>query len=146
MSFVRVNPDQTITRITTSTTLALGSMASASSATRSNQALALPASVRLIRKNGKFEQMGLVWFASFSTFDLEALNQLIILQKSAALLIRSSQDFGQIRICRPANSNLPPGKLGFAGRQIGVFGTILLNWNLPFSLLGEQTYTGGIRR
>ena len=56
-------------------------------------------------------------------------------------MIRSSQDFGQIRICRPANLDLPGGKLGFdefAARQIGVFGTILLNWNLPFSLLGEQ--------
>ena len=84
--------------------------------------------------------MGLVWFASFSTFDLEALNQLIILQESAALLIRSSQDSGQIRICRPANWDLPGGKLGFDefAAQIGVFGTILLNWNLPFSLLGEQ--------
>ena len=72
------------------------------------------------KENVKFEQMGLVWFASFSTFDLEALNQIIILQESAALLIRSSQDFGQIRICRPANSNLPSGKSEFAARQIRI--------------------------
>ena len=47
----------------------------------------------------------------------------MILQESAALLIRSSQDFGQIRICRPANWSI---------------WNDLLNWNLPFSLLAEQ--------
>ena len=86
------------------------------------------------KEKGKFDQMGLVWFASFSTYDLGALNQIIILQESAALLVRSRKD-----------TNLPSGKFEFAARQIRIcrpanwsIWNDLLNWNLPFSLLAEQ--------